>query len=228
MHTQAATSLLHATGLTATLTGDAGPVRVLDGVEFAIRAGEIVDVVGPSGSGKSTLLRALAWLLPGAGGALELDGRPHDSMSPQEWRAQVALVPQKPAIIDATVERNLLVPWTLKARSAHTAPPAQRLCEALDSVGLSDVALDRSALRLSVGQQARIAFVRVLLTAPRVLLLDEAEAALDDTSAQFLSQACSHFASEGGGIVRVRHRTTDGLAARRLTMQHGRLEEVAP
>lgn len=227
MPTQAATSLLLATGLTATLTGDTGPVRVLDGVDLELRAGEIADVVGPSGSGKSTLLRALAWLLPGAHGALELQGSSHTSMTAQEWRTHVALVPQKPAIVDASVEHNLLLPWTLKARHGSVAPQTGRLREALDGVGLSDIALDRSALRLSVGQQARIALVRVLLTAPKVLLLDEADAALDDHSSQLVSEACTAFAQQGGGIVRVRHRATDGLATRRLRMHSGRLEEVA-
>lgn len=227
MQSPSATSLLSATALTATLVGDVGPVRVLDGVDFTLQPGEIVDVVGPSGSGKSTLLRALAWLLPGAEGRLTLEGEAHHELTPQRWRSLVALVPQKPAIIDAAVHDNLVLPWALKARHGSTPPSGDELRAALDSVGLADVALDRSALRLSVGQQARIAFVRVLLTAPRVLLLDEADAALDDTSSQLVSEACSRFAREGGGIVRVRHRATDGLANRRLRMHAGAIEEVA-
>lgn len=227
MQSRSATSLLSATGLTATLIGDSGPVRVLDGVDFELQSGQIVDVVGPSGSGKSTLLRALAWLLPGVQGQLALEGEAHDGFSPQRWRSLVALVPQKPAIVDATVHSNLMLPWTLRAHHGSVVPDGHALREALDSVGLADVALDRSALRLSVGQQARIALVRVLLTAPKVLLLDEADAALDDVSSQLVSEASSQFAREGGGIVRVRHRTTDGLAARRLRLAAGAIEEVA-
>ncbi len=87
------TPLLDARDITASMPADTGTVRVLDGVSLAVAAGELVDVVGPSGSGKTTLLRALARLLPGAGGALFLDSVPAEQIAPGSWRAQVALLP---------------------------------------------------------------------------------------------------------------------------------------
>ena len=105
---------------------------------------------------------------------------------------------------------NLLLPWTLKVRHGQPAPDDAALRAALDRVGLPDVALDRDAARLSVGQQARVALVRVLLTHPRVLLLDEPDAALDEALVRRgHAHSTREFAEDGGAVVRVRHHRTD-------------------
>jgi len=218
--------LLAAHDLSVTLPGDVGEVRVLDGIDLEVAAGEIVDVTGPSGSGKTTLVLAIAQLLPGAVGRLELDGHPAEDLSPQQWRAAVAMLPQRPAIMPGSVRDNLMLPWRLKIRDAEKPPGDDRLAEQLVAVGLRDVALQRDAARLSVGQQARIALSRVLLTTPRALLLDEPDAALDDASAEAVACIAREFAAAGGGVIRVRHRGSDGLASRRLMLEGGRIAEV--
>jgi len=212
--------------LGVTLAGDDGELRVLDGVSLDIAPGEIVDVVGPSGAGKSTLLRALARLMPAATGSLVLDGVPADRIAPQQWRAKVALVPQKPAIVPGTVRHNLMLPWSFKIRSGEVAPGDEKLTGVLAHFGLEAVSLDRDAARLSVGQQARVALLRVTLTGPAVLLLDEPDANLDDASAEQVAHATSEFARSGGSVVRVRHQRVDALASRRLRLSSGRLLEV--
>ena len=142
------------------------------------------DLVGPSGSGKSTLLRVCARTLARDGGELFLDGAPSSSFEPVQWRRRVCLVPQQPALVGGTVRDNLLLPWTLSV-NAGSAPPAdgdlERLLEAAD---LHDVELGRNAAQLSGGQAARVALLRAFATRPRVLLLDEVDAALDDESAR--------------------------------------------
>ncbi len=218
--------MLRALDLIASLPGDDGPVRVLSGVSLHVDAGEVLDIVGPSGSGKSTLLRALARLMPGATGRLELDGADAASVSPQVWRTRVTLVPQKPAIANGCLRDNLLMPWLLKVRRAEDAPSDAALEAALDEVGLSGLSLDRDAARLSVGQQGRLALLRVTLAAPRVLLLDEADAALDADSVAAVTELTRRFAERGGAAVRVRHRESDGLARRTLRMADGALTEV--
>lgn len=218
--------LLEARDLVVVLPGDAGDVRVLDGVALSLDLGEVIDVVGPSGCGKSTLLRTLARLMPGATGALALDGVPAHQMAATAWRAAVALVPQKPVIVAGCIRDNVLLPWTLKARHGRTPPDEGALRSMLDHVAL-DVALDRDAARLSVGQQARVALVRTLLTTPRVLLLDEPDAALDEAAAAAVSEITRQFAAGGGSVVRVRHHRSDGLASRRLHLSSGSLSIAA-
>ncbi len=217
------TALLEARNLVATMPAETGSARVLDGISLVLDPGEVVDITGPSGSGKTTLLRALARLLPGATGTLLLDGVPAEKIVSQHWRASVALLPQKPAIAAGDVRANLLLAWSLRVRRLHARPSDAALNAALARVHLDDIALDRDAVRLSVGQAARIALLRVLLTEPRVLLLDEPDAALDDASADAVSVLTRDFVAGGGAVMRVRHHRADGLADRRLLLSGGDL-----
>lgn len=227
--------MLEASDLTVSLPGETGSMRVIDGLHLRLSEGEVVDVVGPSGSGKSTMLRALSRLVPHMGGVLTLSGVTCNAINPQEWRTRVVLLPQKPALVAGSVADNLMLPWRFKIRSSRSRPGAGELRASLDMLGLTDISLERDASRLSVGQQARLAFARLWLTGPEVLLLDEADAALDEASVEALSSAVRQFVSLSsagspsgrGCVVRVRHRVSDGLANRRLQMSVGRLEEVA-
>lgn len=221
------TPLLEAHGLTVIRPGDSGPVTVLDGVDLTVDAGTLVEVAGPSGSGKTTLLLALARLLPGATGGLALDGVPATGIAPRVWRTRVALLPQRAALVPGTVADNLRVPWTLHVREHETAPADDALRSALDGVGLEDVALDRDASRLSVGQAARVALLRTTLTSPRVLLLDEPDASLDDASAREVARVITGFVARGGAVVRVSHVRLDGNAHRRYLLEDGQLIDAA-
>lgn len=218
--------LLSAEGLTFTSHADPGPHVVLDRVSLALAAGEIVDVRGPSGSGKTTLLRALARLLPDGSGTLTLAGRPAADYEPAEWRRRVTLLPQTAAMRSGTVRDNLLMPWRLKVRSADLRPPDGVLEQALHDVGLAEIALDRDASRLSVGQAARIALLRAVLAAPDVLLLDEPDANLDNESAAQVAAMTERFAAGGGAVLRVRHQRGDVAATRTLRLAGGHLTEV--
>lgn len=218
-------ALLEARDLRFVRRGDAGPLKVLDGASLTVARGEIVDISGPSGAGKTTLLRALAVMQPGVAGDVLLDGRPVGEIGAREWRVRVALLPQKPVLVSGDVRTNLRLPWQLKVRAEDRAPDDDELRAALDRVGLAEVALDREAVRLSVGQAARVALVRVVLTAPDVLLLDEPDAALDADSAAQVAQLTTQFAKHGA-VVRVRHQRPDGVRARRLRLSGGRLHGV--
>lgn len=218
---------LEARSLTVSRHGDAGLLRVLDGIDLMLAGGTLVDVVGPSGAGKTTLLLALARLLPGVEGSLALDGEPSSAIDPRTWRVRVAYLPQRSALLPGTVGHNLTLPWRLKVRAEVHPPGSEALRAALDRVRLSDVALDRDVARLSEGQSARIALLRTVLTRPRVLLLDEPDAALDEESAEQVGQLTREFVDAGGAVVRVRHHRTDGLAERRVRLSGGALVEEA-
>jgi putative ABC transport system ATP-binding protein len=219
--------LLRARGLTALRPRDDVLAAVFSDVDLDVAAGTLSDVTGPSGSGKTTLLLALARLLPGVSGQLHLDDVAAADVEPRSWRIRVAYLPQRATLVPGTVADNLSLPWGLKVRAGVAAPTASSLRDALDSVSLGDVALDRDAARLSVGQAARVALLRTILTRPAVLLLDEPDASLDDESAAGVSCMTADFVTEGGAVVRVRHARTDVQADRRYRLADGRLTEVA-
>jgi len=217
--------LFSAQHITVILTGDDGEFLAIDDVSLGVEAGEILDITGPSGSGKSTLLHALARQTTSFSGAMYLNEKPYLSYPPQIWRRLVALVQQKPILIEGSVADNLLLPWTLRTFAKETPPNLECLTEALESAHLGDIALDRTVDKLSVGQQARVAFLRTLLTNPEILLLDEADAALDDASALAIGELTSAFVDAGKGAIRVRHRADDGRATARLILKDGALRD---
>lgn len=90
---------------------------IFEGLSFAIEAGEIVDLVGPSGSGKSSLLTAFARLNPYATGTLALQGRDANDFTPQQWRREVAYLPQKPILPGRTVAEAIRLPFSLSIRA---------------------------------------------------------------------------------------------------------------
>lgn len=219
--------LLEARGLHAERPTESGLLTVLDAVDLDVAASTLTDIVGLSGAGKTTLLLTLARLLPDAGGTLALDGVPAGRIAPQRWRRDVAVLPQVATLVPGTVADNLLLPWRLKVRVPEEPPSSSALRAALDDVGLDDVGVERAPERLSVGQVARVALLRVLLTRPRVLLADEPDAALDDESAEQVTCMTEEFVASGGAVVRVRHLRLDERADRRFRLADGRLTEVA-
>ncbi len=146
--------------------------RVLDGVDFTLREGEIVSLLGPSGSGKSTLLRIMAGLIPADGGEVRYRG--HPLYAPARG---ISMVFQSFALFPwLTVQQN--VELGLEARGMVPAQRAEKAEAAIALIGLSgfEGALPRE---LSGGMRQRVGIARALVTEPDVLLMDEAFSALD-------------------------------------------------
>lgn len=196
-------------------------------VSFALEAGRIYDLLGRSGAGKSTLLRVCALMVGRSGGRLLLDGRADSDFKPVEWRKAVCLVPQHVSLVPGSVRDNLLLPWTLKVRADEKLPQDKELRRLLRLADL-DVELDRDCARLSGGQAARVALLRAFATRPKVLLLDEVDAALDDESSAAVSALTWELIAGGGAGVectclRIRHRASDGKAAAAFWLEDGTL-----
>lgn len=94
---------------------------IFENLSFDVDRGQIVDLVGPSGSGKSSLLTAFALLNPHADGTFTLDGADSSSFSLQQWRRNVAYLPQKPMLMGDSVADTIRLPWTLAVRKADEA-----------------------------------------------------------------------------------------------------------
>lgn len=94
---------------------------IFEDLSFDVDRGQIIDLVGPSGSGKSSLLTAFALLNPHADGTFTLDGADSSSFSLQQWRRNVAYLPQKPMLMGDSVADTIRLPWTLAVRRADEA-----------------------------------------------------------------------------------------------------------
>ncbi|HYF92532.1 MAG TPA: ABC transporter ATP-binding protein [Symbiobacteriaceae bacterium] len=149
-----------------------GGKPVLDGLSLTLASGEFAALVGPSGSGKTTLLRLVAGLDRPDAGVIEMDGTDATPLPPE--RRGVAVVFQQPLLFPhMTVAEN--VGFGLKMRGIR-AP--ERVAAALEQVQMGEYGR-RYPAQLSGGQQQRVALARALVTAPRLLLLDEPFSHLD-------------------------------------------------
>jgi putative thiamine transport system ATP-binding protein len=187
--------------------------RELVAVDLTIAAGEVVTLMGPSGSGKSSLLGHICGTLPDAfdvSGAAILDGRPLDGLPPQD--RHVGILFQDDLLFPhLTVGGNLAfaLPAHIKGRANRRA----RIDDALRSAGMEGFA-DRDPATLSGGQRARVALMRVLLSEPCALLLDEPFSKLDsglrDQIRSFVFDLCR---KNGLPTLMVTHDPEDGAAA---------------
>jgi NitT/TauT family transport system ATP-binding protein len=146
-------------------------VVALDGLDLEVREGEFLSLLGPSGCGKSTALRIMAGLSePSVGQVAWRDG--------DAARRQIGFVFQEPTLMPwATVADNVRLPLRLAGESPAGSAP--RVADALDRVGLAAFATAYPR-ELSGGMKMRVSIARALVTAPKVLLMDEPFAALDE------------------------------------------------
>jgi sodium transport system ATP-binding protein len=180
---------------------DGGLVRAVDGVSFAVAAGEMVGLLGANGAGKTTTLRMLATLLaPTSGTARVAD---HDVRSdPVGVRRSLGYVSATTGVPDRLTPREILLSF---ARLHGVAAAEPRATDLLDRLGLSRCA-DRPAGRLSTGQRQRVSLGRALIHDPPALVLDEPTNALDVVGARDLLALLADLRADGRAILLSTHR----------------------
>jgi ATP-binding cassette subfamily B protein len=199
----------------------------VDGVSFAVRAGEKVAIVGPSGAGKSTLFHLLLRFYDPAIGTIALDGVPIKVADPREVRARIALVPQDSVVFAASARENIRFgrPDATDAEVERAADLAHATEFIRRLPGGFDAQLGERGVTLSGGQRQRIAIARAILRDAPLLLLDEATSALDAESETLVQTALEELMRRRTTLV-IAHRLATVLSCDRiLVMDRGRIVE---
>ncbi len=194
-----------------------GPL-ILDSVNFQVRPGEFVAIVGPSGSGKSTLM----WLLLGfetpSEGTVSYDGQDLETLDIQEIRRQIGVVLQDARLRPGDIHSNIVGLSTHLTRDdAWDAAELAGLSDDLEQMpmGLHTVVTEGGS-GLSSGQRQRLIIARALAGRPRILLFDEATSALDNRTQAHVSQSI-HSRLSGTTRVAIAHRLSTVIDADRIS-----------
>jgi len=201
--------------------------EVLHDVSFRAESGQLVALVGSSGAGKSTVAQLLARLYDVDSGAVRLGGIDVRELSFDSLRATVGFVTQDGHLFHESIRSNLLLARPDAAEAElRDALRRARLADLVNSLpdGLDTVVGERG-YRLSGGERQRLTIARMLLARPRVVILDEATAALDSTSEAAVQAALAE-AMDGRTAIVIAHRLSTIRAADLiLVVEDGRIVE---
>jgi len=204
---------------------------VLKGVNFKIKKGEMVGVIGPSGAGKTTLVDILLRLFKPTKGGILIDGKSIGNVSLTDWRRNVGYVSQDIFLKNDTVYSNIIFyDENIAKEDVDRAAKLANIYDFIKSLpqGFNTMVGERGVL-LSAGQRQRIVFARALARRPKILILDEATSALDNESEKSIKQSIDSLKGELTVIV-IAHRLSTIMSADKLiAIEYGKvIEEGAP
>lgn len=195
-----------------------GDFPAVQGLSFAVGAGEVLGLVGPNGAGKTTTIRSIAGIIIPSGGWIRIAG--HDlSKDPVAAKAELAFIPDEPHLFDyLTVEEHL----RFVGRLYGVTDVIERIPRLLEEMDLTD---KRTALpgELSRGMKQKLAIACGLLHEPKVLLLDEPLTGLDPVGIRRMKATITRRAAMGSAVILSSHllHLVEEICTRLLILQHG-------
>lgn len=197
----------------------------VSGLNFTVRSGESLGIVGASGAGKSTLLDLMLGLLHPDTGEITAFGQPLDDVR-ASWRSSLGYVPQSIFLLDDTLEANIRL-------GLNGERSDERLAAAISTAGLDELVrqlpeglatrVGEHGSRLSGGQRQRIGLARALYADPAVLLLDEATSALDNETEREVSRALQALHGRVTTVIIAHRLSTVKACDRILFLTEGRI-----
>lgn len=206
-----------------------GKTEVLRGVDFEVKRGEMVALVGFSGAGKSTLAKLIPRFYDINGGSIKIDGVDIRKATFDSLREQISIVTQDTILFAESVRANIAFgrPYSdEKVRAAARAAYAEEFI--LKIPGGYDAVIGQGGCTLSGGQRQRLAIARAIIKDPAILILDEATSSLDSESERYIQEALDHFASERTVVVIAHRLSTVQRADRIVVLDEGRVVQAGP
>jgi len=204
----------------------------LDHIDFMIKAGQKVGLVGQSGAGKSTLVKLLLRFYDAEMGNIVIDGQSINSVTQDSLLSAIGMVQQDSALLHRSVRENILYGKPTASideviAAAKKAEAHDFILELQDAEGNKgyDARVGERGVKLSGGQRQRIALARVILKDAPILLLDEATSALDSEVEAAIQETLSTM-MEGKTVIAIAHRLSTIAAMDRIVvMENGRIIE---
>ncbi|MBI4259924.1 MAG: sugar ABC transporter ATP-binding protein [Actinobacteria bacterium] len=209
-----------------------GSIRALSEVDFELRAGEVMALVGENGAGKSTLVKILVGLHRPEAGRILIDGREADLSTPgKAGDAGIAVVQQELSLVPTlSIAENVFLGNTRVGRWRTPGRLAEMAAPFLEMVGLGGIPAARPASWLKVAERQLVEVARLLARDARVLILDEPTAALSDREIARVMQVVRTVRDEGRSVIYVTHRLAEvfELADRVTVFRDGRSHPPTP
>ena len=203
-----------------------GDLHALKEVNFQVRKGEWVAIMGSSGSGKSTMMNIIGCMDKPTMGEVILDGQDITKESQTSLtkirREKIGLIFQQFHLIPyLTALENVMV-----AQYYHSIPDEQEALQALERVGLKDRAKHLPS-QLSGGEQQRVCIARALINSPEIILADEPTGNLDEVNEKIVIDILTQLHKEGSTIIVVTHDLEVGdVAERKIILEYGKIVDV--
>ena len=203
-----------------------GDLHALKEVNFQVRKGEWVAIMGSSGSGKSTIMNIIGFMDKPSIGEVILDGQDITKESQNSLtkirREKIGLIFQQFHLIPyLTALENVMV-----AQYYHSIPDEQEALQALERVGLKDRAKHLPS-QLSGGEQQRVCIARALINSPEIILADEPTGNLDEVNEKIVIEILKQLHKEGSTIIVVTHDLEVGdVAERKIILEYGKIVDV--
>jgi ABC-type multidrug transport system fused ATPase/permease subunit len=202
-------------------------VQVLNNINFEIKQGQNIALIGPSGAGKTTLASILFGFYKINEGEISVDGKNIDNYDLHFLRKQIAIVPQDIILFGGTIKENIAY-GKLDATEQEIEDAAKK-ANALNFINdfpeKMETLVGERGIQLSGGQRQRIAIARALLKNPSILILDEATSALDSESEKFVQEAMDILMKGRTSIVIAHRLSTIKNADCILVLENGQIIE---